>query len=246
MRSYLFIALLFCFQHAFAQDPPEKFMLIWTLVNTSEPADPSVLAELKNIREENPSDPWIFWISGIYCNPVNGQEEAAAFYKQAIVADSTFPHAYYNLAQTIDDNNENGWRERIGLYTKAVTYDPSLGYSFHARGEAYFELGDYKNAMADCDSARKCYDFDPMLGDALELKILWKQNKKQEAFALAREANFNEGMWGTDFDILLAAVYTEMGDQKRACLCYHRAAEPYEMMGEKLPAEIKKGLKKCK
>lgn len=246
MRNYLLIALLFCLQNTFAQDPPEKFLLIWDLVTSSQPGEPAVLKELEKIRKENPSDPWIYWISGIYCNPVTGTEEAADFYKQAIVADSTFPHAYYNLSQTIDASNESGLQEQIELLSKAVKYDPNLGFSFLARGVAYFDLGDYENALADCNRARTCEDYDPIQSDALELKILWKQNKKQEAFDLARKVDFNEGMWGTDFDIMLAGIYLEMGDQKSACDYYRRAAEPFEMMGEDLPSEIKKGLKKCK
>jgi tetratricopeptide (TPR) repeat protein len=247
MRNCLLLALLFCCQLVLAQDPPEKYARIWEKINTN-PGSSSVQKELKKLRQDNPSDPWIYWISGLTCNPVNGQEEAAAFYRQAIAADSTFPHAYYNLAMTIEADNERAYREVIALQTKAVTYDPTLGFAFLGRGEAYAALGEYDAALADCEQARNCPDFDPLQADAFQLEILWKQHKKQEAFELVRKVNFNDGMmmWGTDFDLLLAAIYEEMGDQKSACTCYHNAAEPFEMMGEEIPVEIKNGLKKCK
>jgi len=245
MRNYLLIVLLFCFQHVFAQDPPEKYAQIWTKVNQMEPGSSSVLKELKKLRKENPSDPWIYWISGINCNPVIGQEEAALFYRQAIAADSTFPHAYYNLASTIDDTSEIGSREKIDLYTKAVTYDPNLGFAYLGRANAYFQLGDYDAAWADCELSRKYMEYDMHQSDALQLQILWKQNKKQEALELVKKVPFNEGMWGTHFNLLLASIYEEIGDLKNACFSYRNAAEPFEMMGEEIPVEIKNGLKKC-
>lgn len=247
MRHSLLILLLFCVQQAVAQDPPEKYSAIWDKVNSMDPGSPAIQKELKKLRKENPSDPWIFWISGLTCNPVNGQEEAAAFYQQAIAADSTFPHAYYNLAQTFGEESESDLKERVKLFTKAVTYDQSLGFAFLGRGQAYLQLGNYDAALADCDNARSCEDFDLLQADALQLEVLWKQGKKEEAFYLLGKSDFSGGgMWGTDFELLLAAIYTESGDLENACGCYRRAAEPYEMMGEELPAEIQKGLEKCK
>jgi len=245
MRHYLFITLLLCSQSAFAQDPPEKYQEIWRQINMSEPGSESVLKDLKTLREKNPSDPWIYWISGINCNPMTGQEEAAAFYRQAIAVDPTFPHAYYNLASTIDDTTEKSRREKIELYTKAVIYDPTLGFAFLSRGHIYLELKEYDAAMADCERSRTCPDMDPMQPNMLQLQILWKQNKKQEALDLIRKIDFSNGFWGTDDELLLADLYKEIGDKQKACACYHNAAEPYEMMGEDLPEKIKNGLKNC-
>ncbi len=246
MRQSFLLAFLLSIQSLFAQDPPEKYQKIWSEINMSEPGSKSVLKELEKLRKQNPSDPWVYWISGINCNPVIGQDEAAAFYRQAIAVDPTFPHAYYNLAQTIEDTTEKARREVIALYTKAVTYDPTLGFAFLGRGEAYLDLKEYDAAMADCKQARKSPNMDFMAVDMLELQILWEQKKKQEALDFLRETDLYNGIWGTDDGILLAQLYEEIGDKRKACVCYHNAAEPYEMMGEELPEEIAKGLKKCK
>lgn len=246
MRRYLFIAFLLCLQTAFTQDPPAKYQEIWLQVNTSDPGSKSVLKDLEKLRKNNPSDPWIYWISGINCNPVTGQDEAAAFYRKAISVDSTFSHAYYNLASTIDDTTEKARHEIIDLYTKAVTYDPTLGFAFLARGYAYLDLKEYDAAMADCERSRKCPDMDPMQPNMLQLQILWKQNKKQEAMDLVRRIDFSSGFWGTDDEMLLAALYEEIGDKQKACICYRNAAEPYEMMDENVPEKIANALKKCK
>lgn len=246
MRNNLFIIFLFCLQTVFAQDPPEKYQEIWSQVNMSEPGSGSVLKELKTLREKNPNDPWIYWISGIYCNPVTGQDEAAAFYRQAITVDPKFPYAYYNLASTIDDTTEEACREKIELYSKAIEFDPTHGFALLSRGQTYLDLNEYEAAMADCERARKCPDIDVLQVEMLQLQILWKQNKKQEALDLIRKVDFSEGFWGTDDELLLAALYTEIGDKQKACVCYRNAAEPYEMMGEEMPEEIAKGLKKCK
>lgn len=243
MRHYLFIVLLLCVQPAFAQEPPKKYQEIWSQVNMSEPGSKSVLKELEKLREKNPSDPWIYWISGIYCDPIS--DEAAAFYRKAIAVDPTFPHAYYNLATTIDDTTEKAYREMIELYTKAVTYDPTLGFAFLYRGQAYLSLGDYDAAMADCQRARKCPDMDPLQTDMLQLQILWKQNRKQEVLDLVRGIDFSNGFWGPDDELLLAALYEEIGDKQKACTCYRNAAEPYEIMGEDVPEKVTNGLKKC-
>lgn len=245
MQHYLFILLLFFVQSTFSQNPPEKYQEIWEQVNMSEPGSKSVLKDLKTLREKNPSDPWIYWISGINCNPVNGQDEAAAFYRQAIAADSTFPHAYYNLASIIEDTTEKARQEAIYLYTKAVKYDPTLGFAFLARGYIYLEMMVYDAAMADCERSRKCPDMDPLQVDMLQLQIFLKQNKKQEAMNLIHKVDFSNGIWGTNDELLLANLYEEIGDLEKACFCYRNAAEPYEMMGDELPEKISNGLKKC-
>lgn len=61
-------------------------------------------------------------------------DEAAVFCRKAIAVDPTSPHAYYNLAITIDDTTEKARREVIELFTKAVTHDPTLGSAFLGRG----------------------------------------------------------------------------------------------------------------
>lgn len=244
-HNLIIILLLFCTQTVFSQDPPEKYQSIWHEINQSEPGSKSVLKELKSLREKNPSDPWIYWISGINCNPVTGQEQAAAFFRKAIEVDPTFPHAYYNLASTINDTNEEALREKIELYTKAVMYDPTLGFAFLGRGQAYLDLKEYDAAMSDCERSRKCPDMDIISVNMLQLHILWMQNKKQEALNLLRSVDLSEGFWGTDDQLLLASLYEEIGDKQRACTCYRNAAEPYEMMGEELPEKIRNGLIKC-
>jgi tetratricopeptide (TPR) repeat protein len=246
MRTYLIIAVLLCLQQVFAQDPPAKYQDIWMQINMDPEGSAPIRQKLEQLRKENPKDPWIFWISGISCNPITGKAEAAVFYRQAIAADPTFPHAYYNLASLNEDTSEAALRETIELYTKAVTYDQSLGFAYLSRGDAYFQLGEYDLALADCGLARKCSDFDPLAADALELEILWAQHKKKEAYALIRQADFNAGMWGTDFDLLRASIFEDMGDHAGACACYQKAAEIYEMMEEELPVKIAEGLKGCK
>lgn len=248
MRQLLLTVALICVNSIFSQEPPAKYQSIWTKVHENPEGSKSVAKELNKLREQNPNDPWIHWISGISCNPVIGKEEAETHFRQAIAADSTFPHAYFSLATTIEGSEEAVLREKIDLYTKAVKYDKSLGFAWLYRGQTWMELGQYENAMADAEQARKLIDHDPLAADALVLEVLWKQGKKQEAFALVRKVDFNEGMaiYDTTFDLMLAGIFEEMGDSKGACSCYRRAAEPYEMMEEEIPVDIAKGLKNCK
>jgi tetratricopeptide (TPR) repeat protein len=240
MRNYLLIAILLCVQPLFAQNPPEKYTDIWMEIGPG--GNTSVEKKLAKLRKQNPNDPWIYWISGINCN----NEQAAVFYKQAIAIDSTFPHAYFHLAILNEETTEAALNETIDLYTKAVTYDSTLGYAYLYRGEAYLELGQYDKAVADCELSRKCEDMFQLEVDRVELEILWKQGKKEEAYALARKTNFDDGMWPTDFEILLGTLYTEIGDRESACAAYRRAEVPYRIREEEIPEEIQKGLNKCK
>ncbi len=243
MRSAIFILFLFCIQTAFSQEPPAKYKNVWNKFN-EDPTSESLQKELKQLRKQNPNDPWIFWISGLSVDTPYSTEEAAGFYKQAIAADSTFPHAYYNLAALSQDTTEAGIRETIELYTKAVAYDNNHGFAYYARAEAYFSLGEYELAVADLRRACKSPDFDIESADRLELEILWKQGKKEEAFAFVRKTNFTDSMWPL-FDELLGDIYVEMGDHANACIWYRGAADVYEFVGEDAPANIVAKLKGC-
>lgn len=244
MRNAIYLFFLFCFQTAFAQEPPAKYSDVWMKFN-EDPTSESLQKELKQLRKQNPNDPWIFWISGLSVDNPFESEEAIVFYKQAIAADSTFPHAYYNLAVLSDDTTEAGIRETIDLYTKAVTYDKTLGFSWLARSEAYLSLGDYDQALADCESARKCSDYDPQVAERLNLEILWKQGKKEEAFAFVRKTEFTDTMWPL-FDEMLGNIYEEMGDHESACTWYRNAAEVYEFVEADPRASIVEKLNGCK
>ena len=245
MRNYLILLFAIIVSPVFAQDPPEKYQEVWQMVNEMDPNNSKTNKKLEQLRKENPNDPWIYWISGINCNPVTGNEAAAIFYKKAIEVDSTFPHAYYNLAVLDNDTTEQAYRNQINLLTKALKYDANLGFAFIVRGDAHLALGELDQAMQDCLSARKTNDIDPMEANRLEVEILWKQNKKKEAFKLVRKSSLADGMWGTDFSVLLASIYEEMGEHEKACMCYYMAAEPFDAMEMEVPAAIAEGVKKC-
>jgi tetratricopeptide (TPR) repeat protein len=239
-----FLSLVIC-PLLHAQDVPEKYEEIWDAVNGD--SDPNaVKKQLEILRIQNPTDPWIFWISGIACNPVVEVEQACTYYRGAIAADSTFPHAYYNLAHSLPDSTSDQQLELIRLFSKAVQYSPDLGFAFLGRGDVYFEMGNYDLALKDAESALKIKDFDKIQGERLKLEVLWKLGKKQEAFNLVRKNDFNVDMWGIEFELVLAPIFEEMGDQKQACDCYFRVSSMYELFDQVLPLEIEQGVKKCR
>lgn len=245
ISTLLVIISLFTSPLFHAQDVPEKYSEIWDAV-TGDSDPSSVKKQLEILRTQNPNDPWIFWISGIASNPVLEVEQACEYYRAAIAADSTFPHAYYNLAQNLPDSTVEQKNELIRLFTKTIQYGPNLGFAFLGRGDVYFEMGNYDLALKDAKSALKINDFDKIQGERLKLEIFWKLGKKQEAFDLVRKNDFNVDMWSIEFELVLASVFEEMGDQKQACDCYFRVSSLYELFNEAVPQEIELGLKKCR
>lgn len=237
--------LLFLFNLSFGQEVPEKFSTIWDAVNSGE-NQKTVESKLEELRIKHSKDPWIYWISGIACNPITEVDKASIFFKKAIEVDSTFPHAYFNLAQISPDSTVELQNDLLRLYSKAIQFDPTLGFAFLGRGDVYFQLQQYDLALKDAENAIKTPEFDRIQAERLRVEIFWKLNKKEEAFKIVRKNDFNLEMWGTEFELVLASVFTEMGDLKQACDCYFRVSSMYDLFGEEPPLEIKEGLKKCK
>ena len=243
MRLCLFALLIFYSSVLFSQEVPEKYNVIWLKVNENPEGSASVQNELKKLRKKNPNDPWIFWISGISCNPVTGQQEAEEFFRKAIKINPAFPHAYYSLAMTLHVTDPSSTSEVIDLLTKSIQYNPYMGFNYLERAKIYLDLGNYDSARRDTQKARESKEVNPVDTYEIDLEALWKQNKKEEAFDLARKTDFVNSTSGPS--LVAALVYSEMGEQAKACQIYRNIAEDFSLFDIKLPETIENGLKKC-
>ena len=89
-------------------------------------------------------------------------------------------------------------------------------------------------------------DPDPYPAYEVIVTALYAQKKQTELTSFLKKIDVSQGYFGPDFAMLLGGLYEKMKDYEKACNCYRMAAEPYEMMEEKIPTNIELKLKNCK
>jgi len=251
MRQLIAIICLFSFQFIFAQEVPENYQDLHMRINESP--GKSVDKELEKLRKSNPFDPWVFWLSAINCKSEAISEKTVsqtcsdAYYIHAIAVDSTFSPAYYNLGLNYYYADNEKDTEALQLFTKAIQYNPNDCYSYLFRGKVNLRLKNYDRAMADYENVKACPDMFKWVIDQFLVEILYAQGKKAEVYQAIREARFADelGFGEDDFQLLLGALYEEMGEQENACKCYRNVKDMFEMIGMEVPKELEEKVNKC-
>lgn len=238
------ITFILCSCVLFAQDPPEKYQKIWEEINEGDPK--TAKKQLSKSLKNNPTDPWLYWMSGILIDHGEDQGDAKAFYEKALAVDSTFGPAYYNLASLLDDDSDTD--KKIELLSKAIKFYPQNGFSYVSRGELYLKKGLYELAMADAESSKKSELIDPMATDGLIIEILYAQKKTGELHDFVKSGNYADAasMWYSSTLDILISVYEELNQLENVCKICKSIQEEYSMLGVPVPESIAEKLKKCK
>ncbi|MDR1912335.1 MAG: tetratricopeptide repeat protein [Helicobacteraceae bacterium] len=94
-----------------------------------------------------------------------------------LTAAGYFTYKYLAYKRLVDSAFDRGvaaqergdYQEAVKQYTQEISLDPQFATAYGNRGNAYYYLGDYKNATSD---ARKACD----LGDCISFKFLKYKN----------------------------------------------------------------------
>ena len=231
--------------HSFAQNLPEKYLEFYQKIE-AETFD-NKFKTLDKAIKNNPNEPWYYWMYASVYELNNEDKKVLYYYEKSISIDSNFSEGHASLARYLYNTDSTKLNKALTHINLAIKYEPNTSFYHIDRGEIYLKLGKYDLAIENANFELTLADSDPNVAYQLIVKVLYKQNKKNELYEFLKKNDLSQnGVYGTDFGILLGNLYFEMNENEKGCNCFRAVAEPYEMMGEKLPSEIEQKLKKCK
>lgn len=241
--SLFFIAV--CIQLN-AQSIPDKYAGIYNQTYMVPYAEKFEI--LEEAFKDNPNEPWYFWMQASIHDQMNNNEKALENYEKALALDPFFSGCHASLARFILNNDSTKLDIGLEHINKAIALEPD-GYHYHIdKGNLYFAMHKYELALDEANFTLNLPDF--ARNDAVKLKVkaLRILGTESELHQFIKENDLShEGEFiGTDFALMLASIYEDMGDQERACRLYKGASEPYLVMEEAIPSHIEQKLKKCK
>ena len=97
--------------------------------------------------------------------------------------------AYFISGQVADGKRD--FQRAYGSYLKAVELKPNDGYITDSLGWAYFQLGDYEQAVIHCERAVELLPADPIIAEHLG-DAYWRVGRRLEARFQWQHAKDNE------------------------------------------------------
>jgi tetratricopeptide (TPR) repeat protein len=231
--------------NVYGQNLPTKYIEFYQNLETETYENKFKI--LDKAIDKNPKEPWYYWMYANVYVQKNDENKALYYYEKALIIDSNFSEGHASLARFLYNADSKNLEKALSHINIAIKAEPNTSYYHIDRAEIYLKLKKYELAIEDANFELTIVDSDPNTAYQIIVKALYEQNKKNELFDLLRKYDLSQNpMFGTDFGILLGDIYYEMGEKEKACNCFRAVAEPYEMMGEKLPEEIDKKIKACK
>jgi tetratricopeptide (TPR) repeat protein len=156
MKNILFLLILFYAGTVSAQSLSEEYAAIMNDLMYMKYKQK--FKYLDKVFKDNPNDPWYYWMKADVYALGENDEETRACYEKAIRLDSTFAAGYGSYARYLLRSDSTSYKKVIELSTKAIQLDP-LDYFYVAdRANAYLEMKDYTNAIADAQFFTKHTD----------------------------------------------------------------------------------------
>ena len=201
---------------------------------------------LKKAINENPNEPWYYWMLASTYSLKEDGKNTIKNYEKSIEMDSKFAAGHASLARFLTDYDSTQLNDALMHINKAISLEPKTDNFYIDRANIYLKKKEYDLAMKNANIALNFPD--PNYYPAYEVIVtaLYAQKKQTELTAFLKKTDVSQGYYGPDFAMFLGGLYEKMSDSKKACNCYRMAAEPYEMMEEKIPANIELKLKNCK
>lgn len=139
------------------------------------------------IEKPGPSDWRVFYFDGISHERLKQWDAAEKQFRKALELSPNEPSVLNYLGYSMIEKKIN-LQEALEMVKKAVELKPNDGYITDSLGWAYYQLGDYEQAVAYCEKAVELLPADPTiadhLGDAywrvgrtLEAKFQWQHAK---------------------------------------------------------------------
>lgn len=201
---------------------------------------------LKKAIKENPNEPWYYWMLASTYSLKEDGKNAIKNYEKSIELDSKFTAGHASLARFLTDYDSTQLDKALMHINKAIALEPKTDHFHIDRANIYLKKKDYDLAIKNANMELNLPDPDPYPAYEVIVNALYAQKKQSELTTFLKKTDMSRGYYGTDFAMLLGSLYEKMKDYEKACNCYRMAAEPYEMMEEKIPANIELKLKNCK
>ena len=232
MKSILIIAILFLSPGIFAQDPPEKYQKLWMQINEGDPTN--AIKELKKIVKKETKDPWPYWMLGIASWYGPQSAERTEYFKKSLAADPNFAPAHYGYASSLDQTDPKLQTEIEEHYTKAIQLDSTSSVYYEVRGDFYYQQKKYDQAIADCEKAKILEPENAYFPNKTIIECLHDQGKLEELkqFLLDTPDLGVAPPEDPDFNYLLATIYENFGDKRKACLIYKQAISEFDSLKE--------------
>lgn len=201
---------------------------------------------LKKAIKENPNEPWYYWMLASTYSLQEDGKNAIKNYEKSIELDSKFAAGHASLARYLYGNDSTQLDKALIHINKAISLEPKTDYFHVDRANIYLLKKDYDLAIKNANMELNLQNSDHYPAYEVIVNALYAQKKQTELTTFLKKTDMSRGYYGTDFAMLLGNLYEKMKDYEKACRCYRMAAEPYEMMEEKVPANIELKLKNCK
>jgi tetratricopeptide (TPR) repeat protein len=121
----------------------------------------------------------VFYYSGISNERMNNWEKAEKQFRRALELAPEEAMVLNYLGYSMVDKKTN-LPEAMTMIKKAVALKPNDGYIVDSLGWAYFQLGDYDQALVNCERAVELLAADPIIGEHLG-DVYWRVGRKLEA-----------------------------------------------------------------
>ena len=249
MKNYLLILSMLCASRLVAQTIPSEYLNFYQDLETVTYEEK--FKRLEEVITHYPEEPWFIWMRASVYDQMGEEEKAMEEYQKSLDLDSNFSGGHASLARFIRYNytdDQIKMKSALKHINRAIELEPDDEYYKIDRGYIYLALKEFDKAEADADYTLSLVEFDVMAAQQLKIETLYQSGKKAalKEFVQAHDLS-NEGEFlGTNFCIMLAEIYEELGDAEKSCKLYHGASQPYIYMEEEIPDNIKKKLKKCK
>ncbi len=134
---------------------------------------------IATVTQAEPGHWRVFYYSGISNERMKSWEDAEKQFRRALELAPEEPMVLNYLGYSMVDKKIN-LAEAMAMIKKAVALKPNDGYIVDSLGWAYFQLGDYEQALVNCERAVELLAADPIIGEHLG-DVYWRVGRKLEA-----------------------------------------------------------------
>lgn len=246
MKTLEIIAFLLLVFQLKAQSIPEKYNDFY--FELEELPYDKKFKKLDEAIKKNPSEPWFYQEKGSIYYFKGDIDKSIENFKKALEIDPNYSSTYALLARFIYMNDSTTYDIALEHINKAILLDPEEDFYHIDRGKIYLLLKRFDDADKEANYTLALKDFDVMAAEQLKIETLYQSGRMDElkTFIVKHDLSEEGEFIGFDFCIMLASVYTEMGENEKACKLYKGAAEFFLMLEEDVPEDLVEKLKGCK
>jgi tetratricopeptide (TPR) repeat protein len=121
----------------------------------------------------------VFYFAGISYERLKDWPTAEKLFRRALELSPDEPMVLNYLGYSMIEKKIN-LPEAVAMVKKAVQLKPNDGYIVDSLGWAFYQLGDYEQALVNCERAVDLLPADPIIGEHLG-DVYWRVGRKLEA-----------------------------------------------------------------